>query len=369
MQCKIYRQRIQGKNQLLNLLLMAERWVPSLSFFLVMVVLHSADASIPAMFILGTQQLIIIRADFPFNGIDFPSSQPTGRFSNGFNTVDFLANLTGFQISPPPFLSLVNSQSSMNKQFLKGVSFASGGSGLLDTTGQSLGVIPLGKQIQQFATVQSNLTAAIGSDETEKLLSKSLFLISTGGNDILGHFPFNGGLTKEEFIKNLSDAYDNHLKARFFLLSILMITGVPPIGCCPLSRLADINDHCHKEMNEYARDFQTILSALLQKLSSEYGGMKYSLGNAYEMTMNVIDDPPAFNLKDVKSACCGGGRLNALLPCLKPLATVCSNRDDYLFWDLVHPTQHVSKLAAQTLYSGPPRLVSPINFSQLVEDN
>lgn len=73
------------------------------------------------------------------------------------------------------------------------------------------------------------------------------------------------------------------------------IVGVPPIGCCPLSRLADINDHCHKEMNEYARDFQTILSALLQKLSSEYGGMKYSLGNAYEMTMNVIDDPPAFS--------------------------------------------------------------------------
>ncbi|KAJ9704604.1 hypothetical protein PVL29_002928 [Vitis rotundifolia] len=359
---------------------MAERWVPSLSFFLVMVVLHSADASIPAMFILGdstadvgTNSLLpfsFIRADFPYNGIDFPSSKPTGRFSNGFNTVDFLANLTGFQISPPPFLSLLNSQSSMNKQFLKGVSFASGGSGLLNTTGQFLGVIPLGKQIQQFATVQSNLTAAIGSDETEKLLSKSLFLISTGGNDILGHFPFNGGLTKEEFIKNLSDAYDNHLKNLFELgARKFAIVGVPPIGCCPLSRLADINDHCHKEMNEYARDFQTTLSALLQKLSSEYGGMKYSLGNAYEMTMNVIDDPPAFNLKDVKSACCGGGRLNASLPCLKPFATVCSNRDDYLFWDLVHPTQHVSKLAAQTLYSGPPRLVSPINFSQLVENN
>ncbi|CBI37762.3 unnamed protein product, partial [Vitis vinifera] len=363
-----------------------------------MVVLHSADASIPAMFILGdstadvgTNSLLpfsFIRADFPFNGIDFPSSQPTGRFSNGFNTVDFLANLTGFQISPPPFLSLVDSQSSMNKQFLKGVSFASGGSGLLDTTGQSLGVIPLGKQIQQFATVQSNLTAAIGSDETEKLLSKSLFLISTGGNDILGHFPLNGGLTKEDnkielelfFIECHSKYCPRNLILELKLLLIwqnlfelgarkFAIVGVPPIGCCPLSRLADINDHCHKEMNEYARDFQTILSALLQKLSSEYGGMKYSLGNAYEMTMNVIDDPPAFNLKDVKSACCGGGRLNALLPCLKPLATVCSNRDDYLFWDLVHPTQHVSKLAAQTLYSGPPRLVSPINFSQLVEDN
>ena len=46
------------------------------------------------------------------------------------------ANLTSFQISPPPFLSLVNSQSSMDEQFPKGVSFASGGSGLLDETGK-----------------------------------------------------------------------------------------------------------------------------------------------------------------------------------------------------------------------------------------
>lgn len=85
------------------------------------------------------------------------------------------------------------------------------------------GVIPLEKQIQQFATVQSNLTAAIGSDETEELLSKSLFLISSGSNDILSHFLNIGGSTKEDFLQSLSDAYDNHLTARFFLHSILMI--------------------------------------------------------------------------------------------------------------------------------------------------
>jgi hypothetical protein len=31
------------------------------------------------------------RADFPHNGIDFPcASRPTGRFSNGLNSADFL---------------------------------------------------------------------------------------------------------------------------------------------------------------------------------------------------------------------------------------------------------------------------------------
>lgn len=30
------------------------------------------------------------RANFPHNGVDFPTSRPTGRFSNGYNGVDFL---------------------------------------------------------------------------------------------------------------------------------------------------------------------------------------------------------------------------------------------------------------------------------------
>lgn len=31
-----------------------------------------------------------VRADFPPYGIDFPSARPTGRFSNGYNSADFV---------------------------------------------------------------------------------------------------------------------------------------------------------------------------------------------------------------------------------------------------------------------------------------
>lgn len=34
------------------------------------------------------------KANFPHNGIDFPNSSPTGRFSNGFNTADSLGTTT-----------------------------------------------------------------------------------------------------------------------------------------------------------------------------------------------------------------------------------------------------------------------------------
>lgn len=67
---------------------------------------------------------------------------------------------------------------------------------------------------------------------------------------------------------------------------------------------------------------------------------------------------------EVETACCGAGKFNGESFC-EPKANLCLNREEYLFWDLFHPTQAASKLAALTLFGGPPRFVAPINFSQL----
>lgn len=83
---------------------MAKRWAPLLLLLLatnaIFLNVAADHAALPAVFVLGdstadvgTNSLLPssdIRADFPFNGIDFPSSVPTGRFSNGFNIADFL---------------------------------------------------------------------------------------------------------------------------------------------------------------------------------------------------------------------------------------------------------------------------------------
>lgn len=82
--------------------------------------------------------------------------------------------------------------------------------------------------------------------------------------------------------------------------------------------------------------------------------------------MNV--DFQISEFKDVETACCGSGKLNAEQACT-PSANLCSNRREYLFWDLYHPTQAASLLAAQTLYGGGQRFVAPINFSQLTKDS
>ncbi|KAG6386386.1 hypothetical protein SASPL_155285 [Salvia splendens] len=149
------------------------------------------------------------------------------------------------------------------------------------------------------------------------------------------------------------------------------IISVPPVGCCPFSRLIQLNltatKGCFPPMNDLAQAFHLALDGLLLNISSELPGMKYSLGNTFNMTLDVINTPRNLSLfGSVDTACCGSGGLNAEGPCNQK-ATLCSDRSSYLFWDMFHPTQEASLLAAQALYFGP-TYVSPISFSQLADE-
>lgn len=67
----------------------------------------------------------------------------------------------------------------------------------------------------------------------------------------------------------------------------------------------------------------------------------------------------------MKAACCGIGELNAELPCL-PTSSVCSNRQDHIFWDLVHPTQAATQIIVDRLFNGLSKDTSPIDMEQLL---
>ncbi|KAK1296622.1 GDSL esterase/lipase [Acorus calamus] len=107
---------------------------------------------------------------------------------------------------------------------------------------------------------------------------------------------------------------------------------------------------------------------VLRELQSTLPGMKYSLGNGYEMVADIIKNPGPFKMKEVKEACCGLGKYNGKTFCIGPSAKLCPKRDEYLFWDWYHPTQKASRIAAATLYEGLTKYVTPINFKQLAED-
>ncbi|KAG8364441.1 hypothetical protein BUALT_Bualt19G0129200 [Buddleja alternifolia] len=343
-----------------------------------------AQKTPPVVFILGDSTADVgtnnhlaqgkLKANFPHNGIDFPHSRATGRFSNGFNSADCLAKLFGLKRSPQPFLFLLRLKSHFHKHLFKGVNFASAGAGLLDETNKNLTVVPLSEQINQFTSVHDNFTAIIGPGKTKEILCKSLFFISIGSNDIFDYFQSKTEIPIDKFITILMSTYSKHITTLYELGARKFgIISVPPVGCCPSQRLfqkqLNGSNVCFDPMNEFALVFHSALDTFLHKISSQLPEMKYSLGNMYRMTNDVIKNPKLFEFENVDEACCGHGDLSAAGPCNRT-AKLCPDRTKYLFWDLFHPTQKAADLAAHTLYSGPsPIYVSPITFSQLATDD
>lgn len=85
---------------------------------------------------------------------------------------------------------------------------------------QGSSIIPLSRQVEQFAAVQRNISSRVGNAAAANtLLSRSLFLVSTGGNDLFAFFSRNQNSTpsdadKKQFVANLVALYQNHVKVR-----------------------------------------------------------------------------------------------------------------------------------------------------------
>ncbi|XP_050263155.1 GDSL esterase/lipase At5g03820-like [Quercus robur] len=129
-------------------------------------------------------------------------------------------------------------------------------------------VISLAVQILQFARVQNDLMGTMGQAAMEKFLSKSLFFISIGSNDIFAYYHSNSSLSKQDFMSNLVLTYENHLKDLLNLGARKFgIMSVPPIGCCPSHRIYNATGGCLEELNDQARAFHATVDSLLRNLS------------------------------------------------------------------------------------------------------
>ncbi|XP_059662470.1 GDSL esterase/lipase At5g55050-like [Cornus florida] len=339
-----------------------------------------AQKDVPAMYIFGDSlvdvgnnnhlKLSLAKANFPHNGVDFPGKKPTGRFSNGKNPADFLAEKVGL-VTSPPYLSLRKSNNS--KAFLTGVSFASGGAGIFDGTDavyrQS---IPLTQQVDYYSVVYQGVVQQLGSAGAQQHLSKSVFAIVIGSNDLLGYFKSGSELPK----KNTPQQYVDHMILTLKLLLKRMhnlgarkyvVAGIGMIGCCPAQRNQNKtgNGECNEEANHWSLKYNEGLKSMLQGLKLELKDISYSYFDAYTAFLNFIQKPATYGFKEVKSACCGLGDLKAQVPCV-PIASYCSNRNDHLFWDLYHPTEAAARFLVDLIFEGSKEQVFPMNLKQLI---
>ncbi|KAL6873559.1 hypothetical protein ACP4OV_013641 [Aristida adscensionis] len=341
---------------------------------------------VPAMYVFGDSTLDVgnnnylpgkdvPKANLPPYGIDLPGSgkpKPTGRFSNGYNVADFVAKSLGFEKSPMAYLALRARNVLVPGALSTGVSYASAGAGILDSTNEGSN-IPLSKQVLYFKSTKAEMVAKAGPRAVNNLLAKSFFLIGVGSNDMFAFAAAqqqrNRPATPSEFAAFRDSLLSNYSAAIKELHALgarkLGIINVGGVGCVPRVRVLNATGACADGMNQLAVAFAGALSARLAgELAPALPGLAYSLADSFRLF--AVTDAAENGFASADAACCGGGRLGAEKDCL-PGGELCGDRDRYVFWDRVHPSQRSAQLAGQAYFDGPAHIVAPITFKQLAQ--
>lgn len=152
------------------------------------------------------------------------------------------------------------------------------------------------------------LNGFLGEAKAMKTIGESLYIISMGTNDFLENYYTVPGrssaFTVEEY-QNFLIGIAERFTDEIYLLGArkIELTGLPPMGCLPLERSINFrplhSDECKKEYNRVARDFNSKLQLLVEKLRAERPDLSLVYGNVYDFFEAVIDSPSSYSEFDL----------------------------------------------------------------------
>jgi phospholipase/lecithinase/hemolysin len=260
-----------------------------------------------------------------------PDPYFNGRFSNGPNWVDYLAE--DLKLSPTPVTAL-----GLGIPPTQGINFAFGGA----TTGLDNTINPNLLGLQQQVGLFTQLVPANQAANPD-----ALYVLWAGANDYLPtqsttFTPFN---TPQTTIGNLSFALSTlaAVGAKNFL-----VVNLPDLGELPLTNKTAISS----SLNELSSLHNTSLTATINALSSTPGSdLNINLVDVNSLFSDTTSNPEKYGFTNVTDAC-----INDLTCVLGDQ----SKQDQFLFWDNLHPTtaayKQIGELAYKALQFEPPVL-------------
>ncbi|KAG6542776.1 hypothetical protein Mapa_015853 [Marchantia paleacea] len=303
--------------------------------------------------------------------------RPTGRFSDGRLWVDLLAQGLGLPVTAAY-------RDPATKDYTKGVNFASGGSGHFETTKTSLAAIFGGRtvtnireQLEQFRRVKSTLIGSLGEKKAELLLDRSLYVISSGANDIAWGYLLNTTMQQvyspDVYTTRIINAtYDTVLALYAEGAKKFIINGQNPIGCTP-ANVGRNGGTCFEPANALCRLVNSKLPDLQQRLTRFCPGVFVVYTDNYKFLEGIVKTGSAYGFTKGSLACCGTGPYNgdvggcgAFDANGAPVYNLCSKETlgEYLYWDYAHFTEKVNNLQTGFYINGR-EFVKPFNVSTL----
>ncbi|KAK9923840.1 hypothetical protein M0R45_032238 [Rubus argutus] len=295
---------------------------------------------------------------------------PTGRYTDGRQIPDFIAEYAKLPLIPPYLQPGLNN-------YIYGVNFASGGGGALNETSQGL-VIDLQTQLSYFKKVEKQLRQKLGYAQAKTLLSSAVYLFSVGSNDYGAPVTFNK--TKDLFEPYSQEEYVGmvignitHVVKEIYMKGgrKFGFVGIGPIGCIPALIVLQPGKigSCLDELTQMAHIHNKALLKVLHTLQIKLKGFRYSYFDFYTSLSERLNNPTKYGFKEGKKACCGSGPYRGINNCggkgPGKEYELCDNPSDYVFFDGNHPTERASQQFSKLMWSGNSNFTWPCNIQEL----
>ncbi|KAJ7545474.1 hypothetical protein O6H91_09G121800 [Diphasiastrum complanatum] len=334
--------------------------------------------SVPAFFIFGDSTvdsgnnnylITLARANLPPYGRDFDTHRPTGRFSNGRLTVDYIASFLGLPLVPA-YLTQQNASTMQH-----GVNFASGGAGILLSSGADLGQhIPFVEQIKDMLDTIDEFVLLLGEETAKTLVSRSIAYISIGSNDYIHYYLRNVSGVQHKFAPDdFSQILVSRLSEQITALynggvRKMVVVGVGPLGCAPhylFQEAASAAGRCVDDLNIMVNDYNSAVNVAVEDLNRRLPGMNIIFCDIYAVLQRIIESPRTYGFETVSDACCGSQVYGGWMMCIFP-EMACKNASTYLWWDEFHPTEMTNYVLANSMWWDTDHAIcSPMSVQQL----
>lgn len=296
---------------------------------------------------------------------------PTGRYSDGRLIPDFIT-----QYAKLPFLQPYLKPGLTD--YTNGVNFAAAGACVL--TDIRPGTINLKMQVDYWLEMVEKVKKQIGEAQTKKLLKQAVYQFSIGGNDYanlvsttINNQSILTPTYKTRYINTVLANLTSHIQTIYNSGGRKFgFQNVGPIGCLPSTKQIYASagqnvDGCAKLPQTLAKTHNSLFLGIAKKLQTQLSGFKYTVFDSYAQTSYRVQYSTNYGFKESATACCGSGKYNGAFTCGSPTVkyNLCSNPDDYLFFDAAHPTDKANSQFAQLFWSGPSTAVSPYTMQAL----
>ncbi|XP_058768297.1 GDSL esterase/lipase At1g23500-like [Vicia villosa] len=320
-----------------------------------------ANAVYPAVFAFGdsifdtgnnNNLATASKCNFPPYGRDFYGGAATGRFGNGKVLSDVITAALGVKDTLPAYLD----PQLTDQDLPTGVCFASGGSGLDDLTANSQGgVLTMGAQLDLFKQYIEKLRTAVGTQKAAEIISKALFIISAGNNDVAFAYSYTirRALLFNVYADMLVDSSQNFLKSLYQLgARHVWVLSTIPLGCLPSARsIFGGPSACLDFENVLAQTFNGMLSTGVSNLKASLPDYDVKFVDVYSPMLNIITNPSTSGFENVVNGCCGTGTFEMGASC-NMFTYQCPSTAAYFFWDAAHPSERAYQLTvAQLLHA------------------